>query len=81
MRKEHPGVALSVKTHQAIRSVLNHCRDTIRHLLESGMLDENDSEKLFQVSTALLLRCGACHVVYDMYSCPNAELNMIVVIM
>jgi len=49
MRKDHPGVALSVKTHQAIRSVLNHCRDTIKQLLGGGLLDENDAEKLFRV--------------------------------
>ena len=49
MRKQYPGVALSVKTHQATRSVLNHCRDTIKSLLGSGMLDENEAEKLFMV--------------------------------
>ena len=50
MRKEHPGVALSVKTHQAIRSVLNHSRDTIKQLLGGGVLDESDAEKLLLVS-------------------------------
>ena len=49
MRKQYPGVALSVKTHQATRSVLNHCRDTIKNMLGSGMLDENEAEKLFMV--------------------------------
>lgn len=49
MRKEHPGVALSVKTHHAIRSVLNHCKDTIERLLESGVLDEPDAELLLKV--------------------------------
>ena len=49
MRKEHPGVALSVKTHQAIRSVLNHSRDTIKQLLGGGVLDECDAEKLLLV--------------------------------
>ena len=49
LRKEHPGVALSVKTHHAIRSVLNHCRDTIRQLLGSGVLDEVDAELLLNV--------------------------------
>lgn len=49
MRKEHPGVALSVKTHHAIRSVLNHCRDTIKQLMGAGMLDETDAERLFRV--------------------------------
>ena len=38
-----------MKTHQATRSVLNHCRDTIKNLLGSGMLDENEAEKLFMV--------------------------------
>jgi sodium/hydrogen exchanger 10/11 len=47
MRKQYPGVALSVKTHQATRSVLNHCRDTIKSLLGSGLLDEDEAEKLF----------------------------------
>ena len=50
MRKQYPGVALSVKTHQATRSVLNHCRDTIKSLLGSGLLDEDEAEKLFMVS-------------------------------
>ena len=49
MRKQHPGVALSVKTHQAIRSVLNHSRDTIKQQLGGGVLDESDAEKLLLV--------------------------------
>ena len=55
MRKEHPGVALSVKTHQAIRSVLNHSRDTIKQLLGGGVLDESDAEKLLLVSCLFYL--------------------------
>ena len=65
MRKEHPGVALSVKTHQAIRSVLNHCRDTIKHLLEGGLLDETDAEKLFQVMNDLIWQGGLCTKARD----------------
>lgn len=49
MRKQHPGVALSVKTHQAVRSILNHSRDTIKQLLGGGVLDESDAEKLLLV--------------------------------
>ena len=49
LRKEHPGVAQSVKTHQAIRSVLNHCDDTVRKMLGSGILDQSDADKLFLV--------------------------------
>ena len=50
IRKEHPGVALSVKTHQATRSVLNHCQEVIKHILSNGMLDEIDANKLLKVS-------------------------------
>lgn len=49
LRKEHPGVALSVKTHHATRSVLNTCRDTVRQLLGGGLLDEPDAELLMMV--------------------------------
>ncbi len=49
LRKEHPGVALSVKTHHATRSVLNHCRDTVKQLLGGGLLDEPDAELILMV--------------------------------
>lgn len=50
IRKEHPGVALSVKTDQATRSVLNHCQDVIKQMLSNGLLDEVEAHKLLQVS-------------------------------
>ena len=50
LRKEHPGVAQSVKTHQAKRSVLNHCMDTVKKMLGGGILDQSDADKLFSVS-------------------------------
>jgi sodium/hydrogen exchanger 10/11 len=49
LRKDHPGVAQSVKTHQAIRSVLNHCVDTVKKMFGSGILDESDADKLLSV--------------------------------
>ena len=49
IRKEHPGIALSVKTHQATRSVLNHCQDVIQQIISNGMLDEIDANKLLKV--------------------------------
>lgn len=49
IRKEHPGVALSVKTHQATRTVLNHCQDVVRQILSNGMLDETDANTLLKV--------------------------------
>lgn len=60
LRKEHPGVAQSVKTHQAMRSVLNHCMDTVKKMLGSGILDQNDADKLFSVSREREVQGGAC---------------------
>ena len=49
MQKEYPGVALSVKTRQAIRAVLNHCNATLEQLREGGVLDEHDADVLQRV--------------------------------
>ena len=71
MHKEHPGIALSVKTHQAIRSVLNHCRDTVKQQLGSGLLDEADADKLFEVHLlTYYMICVHVHVgtVYVQFS-------------
>ena len=59
LRKEHPGVAQSVKTHHAMRSVLNHCMDTVKKMLGSGILDQNDADKLFSVSGEREVQGGA----------------------
>ncbi|KAK6191717.1 hypothetical protein SNE40_003328 [Patella caerulea] len=48
LQKEHPQIALSVKTRQAARSVLNSLRDGIQKLLEDGVLQESETEKLHQ---------------------------------
>ena len=58
LRKDHPGVAQSVKTHQAIRSVLNHCVDTVRKMLGSGILDESDADQLLSVSVCCIGKCN-----------------------
>ncbi|KAG1651400.1 Sodium/hydrogen exchanger 8 [Nymphon striatum] len=42
LQQMHPGVAMSVKTRQAIRSVLNNTRENIQDLRERGQLDENE---------------------------------------
>ena len=57
IRKEHPGVALSVKTHQATRSVLNHCQEVVKQILSNGLLDEIDANKLLKVSCFVLIPC------------------------
>lgn len=49
MQQEYPGVALSVKTRQAIRSVLNHCRTTFENMREGGVLEEHDAHILAEV--------------------------------
>lgn len=40
LQEIHPGVAMSVKTRKAIRSVLNHTRENIHRLKKRGQLDE-----------------------------------------
>ncbi|ESO97538.1 hypothetical protein LOTGIDRAFT_152631 [Lottia gigantea] len=46
LQKENPQIALSVKTRQAARSVLNSLRDGVQKLLEDGVLQESETEKL-----------------------------------
>ena len=58
LRKDHPGVAQSVKTHQAIRSVLNHCVDTVKKMFGSGILDESDADKLLSVCVGSSTGCS-----------------------
>ena len=48
IRKDQPGIAVSIKTTQATRSVLNKCSDTIRELQSRGIIDENEAMKLTQ---------------------------------
>lgn len=49
LQKQHPDIALSIKTRQAIRSVLNSLRDGIHELLMDGILEEADGQKLEKV--------------------------------
>lgn len=46
LRKDQPGIAVSIKTTQATRSVLNKCADTIRELQSRGVIDEKEAKKL-----------------------------------
>jgi len=46
LQRQHPGIAISVKTRQAIRSVLNNARDTLYELRSNGVLDKNEANKL-----------------------------------
>lgn len=49
LQKEYPGIAISVKTRQSIRSVLNTAMDTIHNLRGGGLLDETEAMKLEKV--------------------------------
>ena len=49
LQRQHPGIAISVKTRQAIRSVLNNARDTLYELRSNGVLDKNEANKLERV--------------------------------
>jgi sodium/hydrogen exchanger 10/11 len=61
LSKQHPDIALSIKTRQAIRSVLNQLRDGIHELLTDGILEEAEGHKLEKVSfKCYKLRCLIC---------------------
>ncbi|XP_078670954.1 sperm-specific sodium:proton exchanger-like isoform X2 [Branchiostoma floridae x Branchiostoma belcheri] len=49
LQRDHPGIAVSVKTRQSMRAVLNHSRDTIREMQGGGLLDETEAKKLEMV--------------------------------
>lgn len=49
LQREHPGIAISVKTRQAIRTILNNARDVIQELKGGGLLDEAEAAKLESV--------------------------------
>jgi sodium/hydrogen exchanger 10/11 len=46
IRQKHPGIALSVKTHHAARTILNQCQDTVKTMFSNGILEEIDADKL-----------------------------------
>ena len=53
LQREHPGIAISVKTRQAIRTILNNARDVIQELKGGGLLDEAEAGKLESVKHSL----------------------------
>ncbi|XP_041365876.1 sodium/hydrogen exchanger 10-like isoform X2 [Gigantopelta aegis] len=46
LQKQHPDIALAVKTRQATRSVLNSLRDSAKKLCEEGILEDSEADKL-----------------------------------
>lgn len=54
LQREYPGIAISVKTRQSIRSVLNTAMDTVHNLRGGGLLDETEAKKLEKVILQML---------------------------
>lgn len=46
LQKEHPGIAIAVKTRHASRAVLNQMRESLLELKEDGLVDEQEFEAL-----------------------------------
>jgi hypothetical protein len=73
---EHPTIALSVKTRQAIRIVLNAQHDTVKQLRMEGALQETDANLLKKVSEctgfAYVIACG----VY-IYALQETDANLL----
>ncbi|CAB1323366.1 unnamed protein product, partial [Coregonus sp. 'balchen'] len=46
LQRDHPEIAISVKTRQAIRAVLNSEREAIHTLVSGGLLDDIEASKL-----------------------------------
>ena len=55
LQRNYPEIAISVKTRQATRAVLNSERETIGSLMLIGLLDEVESKKLKKVRLCFLL--------------------------
>ena len=49
LTKQHPEIALSIKTRQAVRSVLNQLRDGVQELTMDGIIEETEGHKLEKV--------------------------------
>lgn len=49
VRRLHPTVVLSVKTHQASRSVLNYQKEIVNKLHNLGLIEQVDQETLLEV--------------------------------
>lgn len=53
VRRLHPDVVLSVKTHQASRSVLNYQKEIVIKLHNLGLIEQVDEEKLLEVCACI----------------------------
>ena len=53
LTKQHPEIALSIKTRQAVRSVLNQLRDGVQELTMDGIIEETEGVKLEKVGSPI----------------------------
>ena len=49
LTKQYPEIALSIKTRQASRSVLNQLRDGVQELTMDGIIEETEGHKIEKV--------------------------------
>ena len=49
LTKQYPEIALSIKTRQASRSVLNQMRDGVQELTMDGIIEETEGHKIEKV--------------------------------
>ena len=54
LQREHPGIAVSVKTQQAARRILNNIQQKIHELSTEGALDSGECDKLEKVCYLLI---------------------------
>ncbi|CAL8104179.1 unnamed protein product [Orchesella dallaii] len=60
LQKNHPGIAIAVKTRHASRSVLNHMKSTLNELRVDGLLDEKENDLLTVVLEERMKRLWNC---------------------
>ncbi|XP_051885654.1 sodium/hydrogen exchanger 10-like [Pristis pectinata] len=56
LQRDHPEIAISVKTRQAVRTVLNSARDTVHALMSGGLLDDAEALKLQTMIEVKMMR-------------------------
>nr|XP_033816260.1 sodium/hydrogen exchanger 10-like [Geotrypetes seraphini] len=70
LQRDHPEVVLSMKTMQAIRTVLNNATETLNSLISDGVIDYNEGAKL---ETIIQLKIRQLTTFPETIQSPNAE--------
>ena len=74
LQREHPGIAISVKTRQATRSVLNNLLDTLAQLRSNGVMDKSEALKLEMVCSLQRI-CEWYMKSLSVLNCMDADSN------